>query len=192
MKRILAVMLLLIGTVLACNAQDAGAAQPGIPVPTGAKVVTEMNVDREQIATQLNSLLSIGVGDKVPPVDEGALRQALGGLERVMYSEMKLDGAYSAGDVLALFEKQLNGRRVLWSTYGPVGSGVVLIATDDGGYFGARLAPDATKDGKVTGGKITAFRTYGFIDVASAVKLAVPVLKSTGMLPGLPNSPKHK
>jgi hypothetical protein len=182
MKRILIVFILISAAMAAC-------AQPGIPTPPGATVTTEVNVDREQIVTQINSILSMQ-GGKMPQLSEAQLELALGTLQRAQYSQMELSAKYSAVDLLALFEKHVDGRRIVWSTEGKPGSGYVLLATDDGGYFGAALSPTISKDGHLTGCKINAFRTVGFVDITGVIKLAVPMLKDMGI--AAPKFPIHK
>lgn len=176
---ILALVFGVLGTSLADEAESPALA--GIPIPPGAKVNTEMNVDRDQIITQIGSILSMQGDGKTPEISETDLKAALGSLQRVQFAKMDVGGKYSAVDMLAVFENGAGGRRVVWSTDGKPGSGFMLLSMPDGGYFGTMITPSISKDGRLLAGSITAFKTVGFIDIASAIKLAVPMLKSMGL-----------
>lgn len=183
MKRLLftlAVLVIALGTVHA--EETAATGVPGIPTPPGAKVTTEMNVERDQIIAQLGMMMSMQ-RTNIPKLSEDELGVALGSLESTQFAEMKVSGKYSATDMLSLFEREVAGRRVIWNTNGKPGSGFLLVATPEGGYFGAQISPTISKQGRLTAGTIRAVRTTGFIDVANAIKLALPLLSEMGIAP---------
>jgi hypothetical protein len=171
---------LLLATMLPLVAEETESAISGIPTPPGAKITTEMSLDREQLEGQLPLMLSLQSGKDIE-ISPEELSQALGSLENIEFAEMKFSAKYSAADTLALFEKSVGGRRVIWNMDGKPGSGMVLIATADGGYFGARIKPTISKQGRLVAGTIKAIRTRGFLDPANAVKLAVPLMEQLGV-----------
>jgi hypothetical protein len=152
-----------------------------IPTPPGATVVMEATVEADQIQAQVENLISGTLGspgDKTSPaanVDMAKLRDALSTLKCVQYVEMKTSAPSSIADTIALFEKQIGGRRIIYDSGSVPGTGIILIATQDGGYFGAMIEPAGGK-GKSKTGTTRAARLFGFPDVGKAIQAFVPVL----------------
>ncbi len=184
MKRLFAVLAILVFAA-PVFAQETESAVLSIPIPSGGKVTTEMSLGREQIEAQLGMMLSLQTGKQID-LDPTQLHAALGNLETVDFAEIKLSTKYAAADMLSYFEKQVPGRRVLWNTQGKPGSGMVLIATSGGGYFGAQIKPTISKQGRLVAGTIKAVCTKGFFDPANAVRIVFPIMEQLGVTPKAP------
>ena len=175
MKKIfLAVAVIIASTAFPALAQDTTGQEQGIPTPKGATVVTEMNIDRDQIAMQLDAMASaadMGESD-LPNIDWSALKDALGTLQRVEYAEMDIDGAFSISDDLKLFEKEVGGRRVAYMLEQESDEGILLLSLPEGGYYFADVTAKKDEKGKIISGKIITVRITGLPDIVKLAKIA--------------------
>jgi len=146
-----------------------------IPIPAGAAVTTEMNVSREQLAIVLPALAAeSGSGIEL---DMEQLDAALGTLSSIQYAEMEMGQDYSVIDTIAMFEKQVGGKRVLFDISKAPEQGFLLLSMpDDGGFFFAQIKAERDKENNITGAEIKAGRLFGRPDAAQTVKFIVPTL----------------
>lgn len=163
---VVAVMLLLIAAFSA-PAQDQAESPFGIPTPPGATLVTEMNISREQLLTQIDVLVFalMSSSDATPTIDTELLKESLGTLDRLQFAEMTMKGNYSASNLLGTLEKQVGGRRVIYDVSGNPGKGILLLATADG-YLAAKIDPE---ESKTKTGKIRAIRLFGCLDFVGLI-----------------------
>jgi hypothetical protein len=184
MRILLAALALFVGAALPALGA-AQAEQPlAIPIPQGATVVTEVNIGRAELVTQIEAFTGQMPAEALAGfrLDRAKIEEILGTLQRVQYAEMKITGKYSPPDLLALFEKEVGGRRIAYDiSRGPGWGLVVLAMPQNGGYFGAVITSDNYKQGKANTGRIQAVRLFGFPDVAKAAELAIPaIMTATG------------
>ncbi|MEN6371035.1 MAG: hypothetical protein ABFD64_03395 [Armatimonadota bacterium] len=180
MKRLFAIMTVLIivaAIPVMGQAQDEGSKPPPeIPAPAGATVTTEMNVTRDQIMDLLPMYLNQSYPDL--QIDPEKLDKALGTVERVQFAEMKLNGKYTAADTLALFEKKVDGNRVIYNCGKdtPESGMLILALPQNSGYFAVAIKAEKNKSNKTTGAEIKAIRISGCPDIAKVIELIAPAI----------------
>lgn len=147
-----------------------------IPTPAGAAVTTEMSVTRDQIMDLLPMYLSQSYPDL--QIDSEKLDKALGTVECVQFAEMKLNGKYTAADTLALFEKKVDGNRVIYNCGKdtPESGMLILALPQNSGYFAVAIKAEKNKSNNTTGAEIKAIRISGCPNIANVVELIAPAI----------------
>jgi hypothetical protein len=173
-KPLLAVLVLILLVALPALSQDnTDESQPelSIPKPAGAVVTTELSMTREQILQQIDSA-GTSLPPGIPKIDWDELKAAVVPLDHVEYMEMEIKGKATPAEILAFFEKQVHGKRVIYNV-DPKGTEcqLLIFIPQDGGYFFASYEAQKDASGKPkAGGKIQAARLFGFFDTT---KLAI-------------------
>jgi hypothetical protein len=168
---VLALILIVALPALGQDNTDEPQSELSIPKPAGAVVTMELSMTREQILQQLDAMTtSVPVG--TPEMNWDELKAAVVPLDHVEYMEMDIKNKTTPTELLAFFEKQVGGKRVIYNV-DPKGidSQLLLAMPQGGGYLfvGYEAQKDASGKPKA-GGKLHAGRVFGSID---ATKLAV-------------------
>jgi hypothetical protein len=172
-----AVLVLLAAGLAPVVSADQTQPSPAIPTPPGAKVTTELNMDREQILTQIQGFASAFALDGSGKIEQSDLEEALGSLERVQYAEMQVTGKYTSSDLVAFYEKEVGGRRVVYDISGGPSRGTLLLKSPNGdGYLFVSINIAKYSAAKPSEARIRAGRIFGFPDVAKATKLLMPLV----------------
>jgi|GEM_PF-3784721 len=203
MKRsfyILMILLVFTAAAFAQSQENQQTTQPSsIPVPEGAQVTTEMAMNHDQLMSQLD-LMTAFAPPSVGQLDINALRLAFDPIKYVQYAQMNYKSGDTPDKLIAFFESKIGGRRIIYDIGSLPGAGLIMIATQDGGYFAAMIntpAPGSSKDD--TEGSIQAFRIFGSPNIEQLVKAAMPIILksnvgilSKGTKPATKTSPTTK
>lgn len=186
MKRLFYIFTILLVIMSAVAlAQTQANQQSSIPVPEGAQVTTEAAMDHDQLMSQLDIMTAFAP----PPMDQlntNALRLAFDPIKYIQYAQMTYKSSDTPNKLIAFFESKIEGRRIIYDTGSLSGTGLIMIATQDGGYFAAVIKPPTADSSEGDPeGSIQAFRIFGSPNIGQLVKAAMPIVLNTKMtLPG--------
>lgn len=192
MRKFIISMALLMCAILPAFCQDNGAEQSAaIPTPPGASVTTEMSLSKDQIIAQMDLLIGmIPNKEAAEKIDADKLKEALSTLKFVDYVDMNVPSGFSNEGIISFFEDQVSGRRIIYSVDDKTKTGLIMIATLDGGYFVAVAKPN---DPKAKTGKIQAARLFGFPSIRLAVEAVFPLIDSLApKIAAVDAKPAHK
>jgi hypothetical protein len=134
-----------------------------------------MSITRAQIIDMLPLFISQNCPDL--EIDSSKLEEALGTLERVQFSEMKITGKKATADMLALFEKKVSGKRIVYDRSNDSGVGTLLLALpENSGYFAVTIIPEKNKKSVTTGVQIKAIKIAGCPDITKTIELLASIL----------------
>ncbi len=182
MKRILtAILALLVILTIPALGQSDEESKSLIPVPKGANITLEMSATREQLLLQIDFLVSQMVATSSDEINVAArIKDALGTLKELQLSIMETRADSSLADMLAFFEKEVGGKRLLYNIEPVLGGAFLALSKpEDGGLFIAKIDPIGDeRDKRIPEYKIQAVRFVGSPDLVKLAKLVGELAKN--------------